>query len=144
MKLGARWALPVYPVSEAQSHGKSVKIKKNIAGPVLKYNSKNWMKNLDLLYMNSRSIQRCQSKHKQNHLKKLRNKQSNKLNKYIILDKTWKLLPQRQNLTPLKIPFPKILSKPKFVSEIGAVLYLQGLKKFIDPWRSINSKIFKN
>ena len=101
------------------------------------------MKNLDLLYLNSRSIQRCQPKHKQNHLKKLRNKQSNELNKYIILDKTWKLLPLRQNLAPLNIPISKISSKPKFFSEIGLVLYLQGLKKFIGPWRSINSKIFK-
>ena len=83
--------------------------------------------------MNSRSIQRCQPQHKRNHLKKLRNKQSNKLNKYIILDETWKLIPLRQNLTPLNIPISKICSKPKFVSEIGAVLYLQGLKEFIGP-----------
>ena len=70
-------------------------------------------------------------------------KQTNKLNKFIVLHKTWKLLPLRHNLTPWNIPISKICSKPKFVSEIGAVLYLQGLKKFNGPWRSINSKIFK-
>ena len=64
---------------------------------------------------------------------KMRNKQSNKLNKYIINEKTLKLLPLRQNLIPLKIPISKICSNTNFVSEIGAVLYLQGLKKFIGP-----------
>ena len=54
--------------------------------------------------------------------KKLRNKQSNKLNKYIIIDKTLKFLPLRQNLIPLNIPISKICSKPNFVSEMGAVL----------------------
>ena len=118
-------------------------VKKNI-GQVLKYNSKNWIKNLELLYLTSRSIQLCQPKHKQKHLKKLRNKQSNKLNEYRIIDKTLKLLPRKQNLIPLEIPISKICSKPNFVFEIGAALYLQGLKKFIGPWRSINSKIFRN
>ena len=65
--------------------------------------------------------------------KRLRNIQSNKLNKYIIIDKTLKRLPQRQNLIPLNIPISKICSKPKFVSEIGAVLHQQGLKIFIGP-----------
>ena len=53
----------------------------------------------------------------------------NKINKYIIIDKTLKLLPLRQNLIPLNIPISKICSKPNFVSQIGAVLYQQGLKK---------------
>ena len=88
---------------------------KNIAAQVLRYNSKNWMKNLELLYLTRRSIHRCQPKQKQNHLKKLRNKQSNKLNKDIIIDKTLKLLPQRQNLIPLNIPISKICSKPHFL-----------------------------
>ena len=60
-------------------------------------------------------------------------KQTNKLNKYIIIDKTLKLLPLRQNLIPLNIPISKKCSKPNFVSEMGALLYLQGLKKFIGP-----------
>ena len=63
---------------------------------------------------------------------KNRNKQSNKRNKYIIIDKILKLL-ARQNLIPLSIPISKICSKPNFVSAIGAVLYLQGLKKLIGP-----------
>ena len=42
-----------------------------------------------------------------------------------------KLLPLKQNLTPLNIPIPKTFSEPNFVSEIGPVLYLQDLKKFI-------------
>ena len=60
-------------------------------------------------------------------------KQTIKLNKYIIIAKTFKLLPLRQNLIPLNIPISRICSKPNFVSEIGAVLYLQGLKKLIGP-----------
>ena len=58
--------------------------------------------------------------------KKLRDKQS-------IIDKTLKLLPLRQNLIPLNMPISKICQKPNFVSQIGASLYLQGLKKFIGP-----------
>ena len=45
---------------------------KNTAGQVLKNNTKNWMKNSDVLYLTSRSIEQCQPEHKQNHLKKLR------------------------------------------------------------------------
>ena len=59
-------------------------------------------------------------------------KQTNKINKYIIIGKILKLL-ARQNLIPLNIPISKISSKPNFVSEIYAVLYLQGLKNFIGP-----------
>ena len=40
---------------------------KNIAGQVLKYNSKNWMKHLEVLYLTSRSIEQCEPEHKQNH-----------------------------------------------------------------------------
>ena len=43
------------------------------------------MKNSDVLYLTSRSIERPE--HKQNHLKKLRNKES-KLNKIILIVKT--------------------------------------------------------
>ena len=44
MKLNARWALPVYPFSKDQSHWKMCEhiLKKNIAGQVLTYNSKNF------------------------------------------------------------------------------------------------------
>ena len=45
------------------------------------------MKNLEV-YLTSISIEGRQTKHKQNHLKKLRNKQSNKLNKNILIAKT--------------------------------------------------------
>ena len=44
-----------------------------------------------------------------------------------------KRLPFRQNLITLNIPISKICSKPISVSEIAAVLYLQGLKKYIGP-----------
>ena len=81
------------------------------------------MKNLELLFLTSRSIQRFQPKHKQNHLKKLRNKQSNKLNKYTVIDKTLNLLTIRQSLIPLNIPIQKYVQKPNFVSEIVTVLY---------------------
>ena len=60
-------------------------------------------------------------------------KQSNKLNKNILIAKTLKLLPLRQNLIPLNIPISKICSNPIFVSEIGPVLYLQDLKKIRWP-----------
>ena len=44
MKLNARWDLPVYPVLKDQSHWKMCEhiLKKNIAGQVLTYNSKNF------------------------------------------------------------------------------------------------------
>ena len=103
---------------------------KKKARQVLKYNSKNWMKHFEVFYLTSTSIEHCQPKHVQNHLKKLRNKQSNKLNKNIIIAKNLKLLPLRQNLIPLNIPFSKMCSKSIFVSEIAEVLCLQGLKKF--------------
>ena len=55
----------------------------------------------------------------------IKHQQSNKVNKHTIIDKTLKLLSLSQKLIPLK--------KPNFGSEIGAVLYQRGLKKFIGP-----------
>ena len=49
---------------------------KNIAGQALKYNPRNLMGKLEVLYLTSRSIEQRQPKHKQNYQKKLRNKQS--------------------------------------------------------------------
>ena len=49
---------------------------KNIAGDVLKNNSKKWKKNLEVLYLTSRSTEQCQPKHKQNHLKNWEIKQT--------------------------------------------------------------------
>ena len=37
-------------------------LKKNIAGQVLKYNSKNWMNNLEVLYLTNNSIEQWQPK----------------------------------------------------------------------------------
>ena len=108
------------PRSQGKTKQKSVRrSKKNIAGQVLKYNPKN---------LNNAS------QNNQHLFKKLRNKPSNKLNKNIIIAKTLKLLPLRQNLIPLNTPISKICSKQIFVSEIIAALYLHGLKKFIDPF----------
>ena len=47
-------------------------VKKNIAGQVLKYNSKNWMKNSDVLYLTSRSNEQFQPEQTKSS-KKLRN-----------------------------------------------------------------------
>ena len=78
---------------------------KNITGHVLKYSSKNWMKNLELLYLTSRSIKQYQPKDKQNNPKKNEKlKQSNKLNTTL-----------RQNLIPLNIPISKIWSRPTII-----------------------------
>ena len=64
---------------------------------------------------------------------KLRNKQSITPEKKYSLLKIFQLSLLRRNLTPLKIPISNICSKPIFVSEIGPVLNLQDLKKFIGP-----------
>ena len=80
------------------------------------------------LYLTCRLIEQCQPKQKQNHLIKLRNKQTNQTKMYSLL-KIFQLSTLRQNLTPLNIPISEICSKPIFVSEIGAVLNLQDLEK---------------
>ena len=115
---------------------------KNLAGQVLKHNSKNWTNNLEVLYPASKSIEQWQPK--QTKSSKKIEKQTIKLNKNIKIAKILKLLPLRQNFISLNIPISKICLKLNFVSEIAAALYLQGLKKFIGPWRSINSKMTQN
>ena len=64
MKPTVYWALPVYPVLKAK---KSLKnewkpLTKNIAGHVLKDNPKSWLRNLELLYLTSRSLEERQPK----------------------------------------------------------------------------------
>ena len=95
-----------------QSTDINIKInKKNIAGQVLKNNSKNWMKNSDVLYLTSRSIERCQPEHKQNH-QKIKKQKESKLNKNILIAKTLEAFEPKANFFPLKIPMSKTSSKP--------------------------------
>ena len=63
------------------------------------------MKNLEELYLTSRSIEQCQPKIQPKSSRKIEKqtiKQTNKKNK--IIAKTLKLLPPGQNLIPLNIP----------------------------------------
>ena len=90
------------------------------------------MKNSDVLYLTSRSIERCQPEHKQNHQKIEKQKES-KLNKNILIAKTLEAFKPKANFLPSKIPMSKISSKPNFVSEIGPVLHLQDLKNIHWP-----------
>ena len=89
------------------------------------------MKNSDVLYLTSRSIEQYQPEHKQNHLKIEKLKES-KLNKTYSLLKL-EAFKTKANFFPLKIPISKICSKSIFVSEIGPVLYLQDLKNIHWP-----------
>ena len=68
------------------------------------------------------------NEHKQNSLKKLRKKQSNKLNKNKLIAKT-EAFQSKAKFFPFKNTYLKIRSKPIFVSTIGPVVYLQDLKK---------------
>ena len=72
------------------------------------------MKNSDVLYLTSRSIEQCQPEHK-NHQKIEKQKES-KPNKNILIAKTLEALNLRQNFLALKIPISKICSKINFVS----------------------------
>ena len=56
-------------------------------------------------------------------------KQSNKLNKYILIAKTLEAFTPYAKLHPFKYTYLKKCSRPIFVSEIGPVLYLHDLKK---------------
>ena len=86
---------------------------KNIAGQVLKYNSKNWKKNSDVLYLTSRSIEQFQPEHKQNHLIKWRNKESN-LNKNILIAKTLEAFKPKAKFFPFKNTYFKNMLKSNF------------------------------
>ena len=56
-------------------------------------------------------------------------KQSNKLNKNILIAKTLEAFKLEAKFFPFKNTNFKIMSKPNFVCEIGPVLYLQELKQ---------------
>ena len=64
------------------------------------------MKNSKVLFLTSRSIeaieQQCQPKHKQNNLEKLKQKQSNKLNKNILVAKTLEAFKLKAKIFPFK------------------------------------------
>ena len=74
---------------------------KNIAGQVLKYNSKNWIKNSDVLYLTSRSIEQCQSEHKQNH-QKIEKLIESELNKDVLIAKTLEAFKPKAKFFPFK------------------------------------------
>ena len=68
------------------------------------------MKNLEVLYLTSRSIEQCKPNHKQNQQKVEKLKQSNKSN--ILIAKTLDLLPRR--LDPFKNTYFKNMFKTNF------------------------------
>ena len=71
-----------------------------------KNNSKNWMKNSDVLYLTSRSIEQWQPEHKQNHQKIEKLKES-KLNKNIVIAKTLEAFKPKAKFFPFKKLFQK-------------------------------------
>ena len=73
------------------------------------------MKNSDVLYLTSRSIEHCQPEHKQNHLKKNEKLKESKLNKNILIDKTLEAFKPKAIFFPFKKPISKLCSKPIFV-----------------------------
>ena len=98
------------------------------------------MKNSDVLYWKSRSIEQCQPERK-NH-QRIEKLKETKLNKNKLIAKTLEAFkPKAKFFIALKRPITKICSKPILVSKIGAVLYLEDPKIFIGLWRSINSKM---
>ena len=88
------------------------KNKKNIAGQVLKYNSKNWRKNSDALYLISRSLEQCQPEHK-NHQRIEKLKES-KLNKNKLIAKTLEAFKPKVKLFPFKNTYHKNIFKTNF------------------------------
>ena len=91
------------------------------------------MKNSEVLYLTSRSIEQCQPERK-NHQRIEKLKES-KLNKNKLIAKTLEAFKPKAKFFPLKTPITKICSKPIFVSEIGPVLLvsLQDLKNIHWP-----------
>ena len=92
------------------------------------------MKNLDVLYLTSISIEQCQPKHKRNHLKKIEKlKQSNKLNKNILIAKTIEdFTPKAKFDTFENTYFKKSQNQILFLKSLQ-LLSLQDQKKFIGP-----------
>ena len=84
------------------------------------------MKNSDILYLTSRSIEQFQPEHKQSHQKIEKLKESKQNKKYSLLK--LEAFKPKAKFFPFKKPISKICSKSIFVSEIGPVLYLQDLK----------------
>ena len=126
------------PRSHGKTKQKSVRrSKKKLSRTSPEIQFKNWMKNLEVLWpadqLNNNS---------QNTSKIIpKNWKTNKLNKNILIAKTLKASTSWSKFDPFEDTFLKICSKPISVSEISTVLYLQDLRKFIDPWRSVNSKM---
>ena len=86
------------------------------------------MKNLEVLYLTSRSREKCQQKQKQNHLQKTEKlKQSIKLNKNILIAKTLEAFTPKAkfDLFNYTYLFQKYIQNQFLVAEIGPVLYLQ-------------------
>ena len=89
------------------------------------------MKNSDVFYLTSSSIEQCQPEHKiHRRIEKLK---ESKLNKNKLIAKTLEAFKPKAKFFPLKTPITKIWSKTIFVFEIGPVLYLQDLKNIHWP-----------
>ena len=90
------------------------------------------MKNSDVLYLTSRSIEQCQPAHK-NH-QRIEKLEESKLNKNKLIAKTLEAFKPKGKFFNLReTPLTKIYLKAIFVSEIGSVLYLQDLKNIHWP-----------
>ena len=71
------------------------------------------MKNSDVLYLTSRSIEQCQPEHKQNHQKIEKLKES-KPNKNILIAKTLEAFEPKAKLFPSKTTYFKNMFKTNF------------------------------
>ena len=92
------------------------------------------LRNGKVLYLNRRSIEQNQPKHKQKLAQKIEKlKQSDKLNKNIFITETLEAFSLSPSFIPLKKHVSRIFSRPFFVFEIGPVINLHDLKKFIGP-----------
>ena len=99
------------------------------------------MKTLEVLYLDSRPVEQCQPKHKQNHLKKLRNKQTKQNYNHC---KKFEAFTPRAKFDLFKYIYFKNMFKTKFFLEIAALLYLQGLKNSLALEDRLTQKRTKN
>ena len=98
------------------------------------------MENLEVLYLTIRSIEECQPKQTKSS-KKLRNKKSNKINKNKLTAKTLEAFTPKAKIDPLKNTYFKNMLKKQFwFLKLVQYYICNNWKKFIGPWRSINSK----
>ena len=104
---------------------------KNIAAQVLKYNSKNWMKNSDVLYLTSRSIEQCRTEHK-NYQKKFETKRIKTEQKHTHCWNSEAFKPKANFFSYKNTSGEKSL-KSTFVSEIGPVFHMRDLKNIHWP-----------